>query len=64
MSYTLYEVWSEDELGHQDLVETTASETEAINIAERVVLEGSYASVVYKETEDGDLIEVERFESD
>lgn len=64
MSYTLYEVWAEHIDGHQTLIETTASLTEAGKIAEQAVLDGYYAGVVFKETNDGDLVEVERFESE
>jgi hypothetical protein len=60
MSYTLYEVWAEHLDGHQALIETTASPTEASKLAEQAVLDGYYAGIVLKETEEGDLIEVER----
>lgn len=64
MSYTLYEVWAEEDDGHQTLIETTASPTEASKIAEQAVLDGYYAGIVFKEDESGDLIEVERFEGE
>lgn len=64
MSYTLYEVWAEHLDGHQTLIETTSSEKEASKFAEQAVSDGYYAGVVLKETEDGDLIEIERFESE
>ena len=64
MSYTLYEVWAENLDGHQELIETTASEKEATRLAEQAVLDGYFAGVVLKETDDGDLIEVERYESE
>lgn len=64
MSYQLYEVWTEDEQGHQELLETTASEKAANDIAEKAVLEGSFAAVIFQETEDGEIIELERFERD
>lgn len=62
MSYTLYEVWAEHLDGHQTLIETTSSEKEAFKLAEQGVSDGYQACVVFKETEDGELIEVERFE--
>lgn len=64
MSYTLYEVWAEHLDGHQELIETTASPTEASRLAEQVVLDGYFAGIVLKETDDGDLVEVERFEAE
>jgi hypothetical protein len=64
MSYLLFEIWTEEEDGHQELIDTTASKTEAIKIAEQSILDGSFAAVILQETEDGDLEEVLRFESD
>ena len=64
MSYLLFEIWTEEEDGHQELIDTTASKTEAIKIAEQAILEGSIAAVILQETEDGDLEEVLRLESD
>lgn len=64
MSYQLYEVWTEDEQGHQELLETTASEKAANDLAEKAVLEGSFAAVIFQETEDGEIIELQRFERD
>lgn len=64
MSYTLYEVWAEEEDGHQELIETTASEKQASELAAQAVLDGYFAGIVLKETEDGDLIEVQRYESE
>jgi hypothetical protein len=64
MSYLLFEIWTEEEDGHQELIDTTASKTEAIKIAEQAILDGSIAAVILQETEDGDLEEVLRLESD
>jgi hypothetical protein len=61
--YMLFEVWAEEEDGHQELVDTTASETEAVKIAKQAILDGSFAAVVLQETEDGDLKEIKRFEN-
>jgi len=63
MSYMLYEVWTEDEIGHQEVVETTASQKEAFEIAEQCMGEGHYAVIVYQETETGDQRLIKRFES-
>lgn len=62
--FMLFEIWTEDEDGHQELIETTASETAAKKLAETLVLDGAYAAIVMQETEDGDLEEVFRVESD
>jgi len=63
MSYMLFEVWTEDDDGHQDLLETTASLTAARKIAKQAITNGSTA-VIYQENEDGDTEEIERFERD
>lgn len=62
MSFMLYEVWSEDEAGMKDIVDTTASRSEAFAIAEQCLGEGFLAAEVYQETEDGDSVLVKRFE--
>ncbi len=64
MNYELYEVWSVDESGHEDLLETTASRKEAEEIAEASLGLGYFQTVVYRENDNGDLVEVERFELD
>ncbi len=64
MSYMLFEVWSEDEHGHQELVETTASLTAARKIANQTIENGSTAAVIFQETEQGDTEEIERIEAD
>ena len=62
MSYILFEVWEEDAIGHQELIETTASEKEARDIAEGLMGQGSFAVVIYKDA-DGDLDEIARFDA-
>ena len=64
MRYMLFEVWTEDEDGHQDLLETTASITAARKIANQSVINGSPAAIIYQENEEGDTEEIERFERD
>jgi len=59
----LFEVWTEDEEGHQELIETTASMSEAVKLAETAVLDGAFAATIFQETEDGNSREIERFES-
>lgn len=62
MTWELYEVWGVDEAFHEELLETTSSRKEAYEIAEASLGLGYMQTIVYKENEDGDLEEVERFE--
>jgi len=61
MTWELYEVWAVDEAGHEQLIETTKSQKEAMELAERTLDEGFTETVIYRETEDGDLEEFQRF---
>jgi hypothetical protein len=63
MSFMLYEVWTEDDDGHQELIETTASKTEAVNLAKQAIIDGAVAVTIFQETDDGDSAEIQRFES-
>jgi hypothetical protein len=61
MSYLFYEIWAEDETGHQELIDTTSSEKEAEAIAQEAIESADWIVVmIYKENEDGDLIEIKR----
>jgi hypothetical protein len=60
--FELYEIWAEDEIGHQELIETTQSRTQALEIAQAQLEIGFLAAVVYQETETGDTVEIKRFE--
>ena len=64
MSFQLYEVWTEDDDGHQELLETTASLTGAKKIAQKAIEDGAYSATIYQETEDGDTKEIQRVEAD
>jgi len=59
MKFELYEVWTEDSLGHQELVDTTSSIIEAKRIAEQALDDGAEYVTIYRESEDGDLEVVE-----
>ena len=61
MNFELYEVWAVDEAGHEELVETTSSRKEALEIAEANLGLGFMEAVVYQEDEQGDLHEIKRF---
>jgi hypothetical protein len=63
MNWELYEVWAEDEDGHEELIETTKSRSQAFKLAQDTLAEGYVASIVYLENEDGDLEKVTRFEN-
>ena len=62
MTWELYEVWGVDEAGHEELLETTSSKKEAVEIAQASLGLGYLEIVVYQENEDGDMKELERFE--
>jgi hypothetical protein len=61
MNFELYEVWAVDDTGHEELVETTSSRKEALEIAEANLGLGFMEAVVYQEDENGDLHEIKRF---
>lgn len=60
MNWELYEVWSVDTDGHEDLIETTKSLKEARSIAQASLSEDCAECVIYREDEEGELIELER----
>ena len=61
MTWELYEVWSEDDVGHQELVETTKSLKEAKELAKNTLeLEGIEAVTIFQELDNGDTVEIER----
>jgi len=62
MTWELYEVWAEDDLGHEDLVDTTPSLKEARKIADTAIDEGAVRAKILKESPDGDFEVVEEIE--
>jgi len=60
MNWELYEVWSVDEDGHEDLIDTTKSLKEAREIAQANLTEYYVECIIYREDEDGELVEIER----
>jgi hypothetical protein len=60
MNWELYEVWSVDADGHEDLIDTTKSLKEARIIARENLTDYYTECVIYREDENGDLAEVER----
>ena len=53
-TFELYEIWSEDANGHQELIETTGDKSQAFRIANEAKTP-DVTIIVYQETEDGDL---------
>ena len=52
---------SEDDVGHQELVETTKSLKEAKELAQNTLeLEGIEAVIIFQELNNGDTVEIER----
>ena len=60
MNWELYEVWSVDEDGHEDLIDTTKSLKEAREIALANLSEYYVECIVYAEDPEGELVEIER----
>lgn len=60
MNWELYEVWSVDEDGHEDLIDTTKSLKEARELARANLEDDVVECIIYREDEDGDLAEIER----
>ena len=61
MTWELYEVWSEDDVGHQELVDTTKSLKEAKELAKNTLeLERIEAVTIFQELDNGDTVEIER----
>jgi hypothetical protein len=58
MIWVQYEVWSVDEDGHEEVIETTNSLKEARKIAESALTDQIVECIIYKE-EDGELYEEE-----
>lgn len=58
MTWAQYEVWSVDEYGHEELIDTTNSLKEARQLAEESLQDDIVECIIYKE-EDGELFEQE-----
>lgn len=55
MTWELYEVWAEDDSGHEKLVETTKSRKQAIDIAKDCIKEGYSVARVLQEIDDEEM---------
>jgi hypothetical protein len=63
MNYLLYEVWAEDDIGHLELVDTTASQKEAFDLAKKCLEDGYIETTVYQENEDGESVVIKQFQN-
>jgi hypothetical protein len=61
MNWVQYEVWAEDDEGHQELIETTASKKDALRIAERTHKETDMIVTVHEEDDDGNYGLIKEF---
>ena len=60
MTWELYEVWAEDDDGHQDLIDTTKSLKEARQLGNKALGDGAVIVTIYRETADGDFEEIDQ----
>jgi hypothetical protein len=58
MIWELYEVWTVDEDGHEELLDTTKSLKEAQTIAKNALTDDIVECIIY-EDRDGELFEIE-----
>jgi hypothetical protein len=63
MTWELYEVWAEDNDGHEELIDTTKSHKEAKALAKKALNEGAVRTRICRETGTGDYDELEQFEN-
>ena len=61
MIWELYEVWGVEDDGHEELIDTTNSLKEATELAQGSLTEQFVETIIYKETEEGDLKLVQTF---
>jgi hypothetical protein len=61
MIWELYEVWGVEEDGHEELINTTNSLKEATALAQNSLTDQFVETIIYKETEEGELELVQTF---
>jgi hypothetical protein len=61
MNWVQYEVWAEDDDGHQELIETTASKKDALSIAERTHRDTNMIVTVHEEDDAGNYALIKEF---
>ena len=62
MSFMFYEVWAVDIDGHEELIGSTSSRTDAQKMAQVALKDNEYYDNVWigEENKDGDLVEIAR----
>lgn len=60
MNWELYEVWAVDSDGHEELIDTTKALKEARELASFNIGDEIVECVIYQESPEGDLVEIER----
>lgn len=60
MAFVLYEIWNEDAEGRQELIDTANDLVEARRIGNAAMANGSNEIIIFQDTNDEDVIEVER----
>ena len=61
MIWELYEVWGVEDDGHEELIDTTNSLKEATALAQESLTDQFIETIIYKETEEGELELVQTF---
>jgi len=61
MIWELYEVWGVEKDGHEELIDTTNSLKEATALAQVSLTDQFVETIIYKETEEGELELVQTF---
>ena len=61
MIWELYEVWGVEDDGHEELIDTTNSLKEATALAQESLTDQFVETIIYKETEEGELELVQTF---
>jgi len=61
MIWELYEVWGVEKDGHEELIDTTNSLKEATALAQGSLTDQFVETIIYKETEEGELELVQAF---
>jgi hypothetical protein len=61
MIWELYEVWGVEKDGHEELIDTTNSLKEATALAQGSLTDQFVETIIYKETEEGELELVQTF---
>ena len=61
MAFTLYEIWSVDSNGREEIINTASNLSEATRIAKAALSDDITQTIIYDEDEYGEAIEVKIF---